>query len=285
MILLDQDTPKSISIRRKTSIQATYKTIKKLRELGVLKRGYYERFKKSVCAKTFQPPRFIKDKQNLNLIRLHGQEFNIKLIYISDFYKKLQSRKNLFYVDNNTIRLYRKSIEVYANPHLDFYGEDVQRATSKSIIYWNRLFLKLEDSLKVILVKRENTRIKQVNAHYAEIHNELAEECERKHYKLNIYAKEDSKLWFTIDNSFNLKEAETQHPDTSKLDMTKVKAFFNDLRDNDVMLPSQIQKAIGEVTNNQMMFATNIKSHIGAIQELGKSVKELTKVVKELKRE
>ncbi len=229
-------TPKKIAIRRKTSTQAIYKLIKKLRKKGLIT-GHYRQVAKNEC--TLQPP---------NQIRLHGHEFHINILYKDNRYKEIMEKSNTLISDGNTIRLFRNSIELYMIK--SFYGDDVDKATSKAIYYLNRFLGILENDLKVILVKSRSQNIKLVKFHYAETNNELATECEKAGDKIRIYATEDCKLWFTIDNSFNWHESETQHPETGKHDMAEVvRPFFNDLRNNRPPNLSEIMKAMREVIN------------------------------------
>ena len=75
--------------------------------------------------------------------------------------------------------------------------------------------------------------------------NELAKDCNLNKDYIRVYTREDGKLWFMIDNSFNLNEAETVHPETAKADMENIiQPYFNDLRENKHLLPSQINKAV-----------------------------------------
>lgn len=230
-------TPRQISIRRGTSLQAVYNVIAKLKKKGLISGNVWGGFKKS------EPLR----RGGFNLrhgIRLHGQEFNIKILFRSTQYQKLLSKSNYVYFDNNTIKLCKDSVEVYAGKDKSFMGEDIQRATALSFQYWNKFFRWLEDHLKVILIKPRSRNIKLVNNHYAEINNEIAKECNVNKEKISIYTTEDGKLWFKIDNSFQLNEAESLHPQTAKEDMQKVKATFNDLRDKPSYLPSEIKATV-----------------------------------------
>ncbi len=257
-------TPKKIAIRRNTSFQAAYKTIKKLKEKGALN-NRLEGVEK--IEGTFQPP--------TNQIRLHAQEFNIKLLFKDQRYNELLDKSNIEYIDGNTIKLYSNSIEIYS-AHI-FMGEDVQSATSKSIHYWNRFFIKLEDYFNVILMKNRYQNIKLVKAHYSEINNELAKDYEVKGDKIKIFTRDDGKLWFLIDNSFNLHEIETVHPKTSKQDMGDViKPYFNDLRENKHFLPSEVVNMIGQVTQNQQMFAKNIKTHMNVLNAMKNTLKDIS---------
>jgi len=218
-ITIDYLTPKQVSIRRQCSVQAIYKIIKSLKEKGALT-STNEMVEK--IRPTIQPK---------NQIRLHAQEFNIKILYKDTRYKQSIKKTNTINIDGNTIRLYKDSIEIYSSQ--SFFADDVQKATVRSFEYWNRFFRKLENNLKVILIKSKSQNIKLVNQHYAETNNEFAEDCTTNGDKIRIYTRDDGKLWFLIDNSFNLHEAETVHPETAQKDMGDViRPFFNDLRDN-----------------------------------------------------
>jgi len=216
-------TPKQIQQRRNISQQAVSKIICSLRKKGAFNSGIAKVVK---LQRTIQP--------NNQKIRLHGQEFNIKILHQDHKYNEVLTRSNTIVSDGNTIRLYKNSVEVYSGH--SFYADDVQKATARSLVYWNRFFARLEHDLKVILVKPNSQNIKLVNQHYAETNNEFSKECERKGDNVRIYSKEDGKLWFVVDNSFNMHEAETLHPKTAKQDMEGVKAFMNDIRETPVTM-------------------------------------------------
>ena len=239
-------TVNQISIRRQTSNKAVYKIIAKIKKKGFLsdKNKRVENFQS-----TFQP---------FNQIRLHGQEFNIQILYISDLYRKIYNKSNILYIDGNTIRLYKKSIEIYGTQ--SFYAEDVRKATSDSLRYWQKFFTKLENQLKIVLIKPRTQNIRIVNAHYSETNNELAEEVERKKEKIKIYTKDDGKLWFLIDNSFNLHEAETVHPQTSKPDMETIKEHFNDIRANNPPTLSQVMQIIKDMAEQNKETAAGLNA-------------------------
>jgi len=68
--------------------------------------------------------------------------------------------------------------------------------------------------------------------------------------RIRLYSTEDNKLWFEIDNSFNLNEAETVHKETAQQDMQNiVQPFFNDLRDNFSGDVPTVSKILGLITN------------------------------------
>lgn len=234
LYLLTQEflTPNQIQIRRQCSQQAISKIICNLKKKGAYNIGCEMVVKKHP---TPQP--------NYNTIRLHAQQFNIKILYQDYKYNEILEKSNTITIDGNTIRLNQDTIEIYSKQ--SFYADDVQKATVKSFEYWNRFFARLEHDLKVILVKPRSQNIKLVNQHYAETNNELAEESEKKGYRIKLYTTDDGRLWFTIDNSLNQHEAETLHPSSAKEDMQDtVKPFFNDMRDKPHYLPSQIRATV-----------------------------------------
>lgn len=253
-------TPKQIALRLKTSKQNIYKFMKKLRKKGLLKRDYQ---KVAKFQSTIQPN---------HKIRLHGQEFNIRILYRDERYLDIRNRSNLVYVDGNTVRLYRDSVEVYSGK--SFYADSVQKATVRSFDYWNRFFSLLENDLRVVLVKPRSQNIRLVNHHYAELNNELAEYCNERSEKIKVYTREDGKLWFLIDASFNGNEGETVHSVTAKEDMEGVvRPFFNDLRRfgserGEPFLPGQVMDMLGLVVENQGVYAENIGKHLGVLEDM-----------------
>ena len=241
-------TPNKIAIRRGTTPRAVYKTINNLKKKGVLTKTFKKvHFSQPTC----EPCELCKR------YRLHGLELNIKLLSCSELYKKVKGKANHIFIDGNTIRLYNDSLEVYI-AH-SFFAESVQKATVDSCKYINRLLVRIENELKILIVKDRTHNIKLVNAHYSEINNGLAKECNVNKDKIKVYS-EQGKLWFLIDNSFNLDEAETINPETSKKDMENVVApFFNDLRDNEAVTMSMIKKSLFSLARNVQTLAKENK--------------------------
>lgn len=248
MITEDFLTVKQIAIARQTSKAAVYKIRKKLIKAGTLQGGLNKGLKKS---RRLESPRSI----TAGMIRLHGQQWRLGILmgtYLSGRYVRERGRSNIREVDGNTVELNRDSVEVYSATRQDgdsnqgFFGEDVQRATAVSFDYWNRFFVRLEDELGVILVKprAQNKRLVH-QGHYAEVQNELARDYNEHKVKLTVYGTDDGRAWFKIDNSLNLNEAETIHSDSSRGDMERVKAFFNEIRDGQP-LQSEVMKLILE---------------------------------------
>jgi len=282
--LLTEDflTVKQIAYRRKTSDKAVYKILRSLK-----KKGAYDVGLKKVekIDGTFQP--------YINQIRLHGEQYIIKPIYQSIQYKKAIGKSII--IDGNTVRVHTESVVIYSNS--SFFGNNTTEATRKSVRYWNKFISRLEHELKAILIKPRSQNISRVKAEYAQIKNGLAKKCHREAEKIKIGADEDGKLWFEIDNSFNLHEAETKHPRTSEKDMqTTIEPFFNDLRDKKNYLPSDIKEMLDKLTfvssnmveysektnQNIAWLAENIKTHGPAWLGMEKQAGNIGKEIQEL---
>lgn len=228
-------TIKRIAIRRGTSIQAVHYIIRNLR-----KKGYLNHENNSL---TKEGGTFKGVKGKGERIRLHAQQFRINIIHKDQSYSNILNKGNKIVIDSNTVMLYKNSVIIHSNK--DFWGESADHATDKSIRYWDQFITKLESYCKIILIKPGINNIKLVQAHYAEVHNELAKDCHLKAEKISIFTTEEGKLWFKIDNSFNMHEAETLHPETAQEDMqNKIQPFFNDIRDHEPVTLSQIKEIL-----------------------------------------
>ncbi len=206
-------TPKQITLRRNTSIQAFYKIRRKLINKGAL---------------TIANSQTTPQPLNLNyLIRLHGEEINIKIVYQDHRYQNKLKKCNTLFIDSNTIRLYQNSIEIYSGQ--SFFGNTKTEANSKSMDYWRTFITKLEYNLKVILVKERKNNIRFVNAHYARTNSKLCENAIDEG-KVRVFAEEDGKLAFLTDDSHQMKEDECVHPLTANEDRDRIDKHINDIR-------------------------------------------------------
>jgi len=254
LALIDEGlTPKQIATRRGTSVRAVYKTINKLKNRGFKMGGF-----------NFQgtPSRV---KLSKNHIRLHGIEFNIKIISNSDYYRRIQKATPTLNIEGNIIRLYKESLEVYQSKEQFFYGNDASTATRSALDYFKSLFQKIEHRLKILIVKSDSKNIQIVNNHYSEVHNEIAKEANNKRIKIQFKGK-DNKIWFQIDDSFNLDEAEFIHPLTAKVDIDRVKRHWDDLRKND--------------PPNNSELADHLRNHIEITKINTEQLTEVIKIVK-----
>ena len=197
-------------------------------------------------------------------IRCHGQKFRINILYKDKRYIKIKNKDNLIYVDGNTVKLFNNSILIFSNQ--SFYGDTTEQSFSKSMGYWDRFFHIVENDTQTILVKPRKQNIKMYDFHFAEINNELAEECEKKGYKIRVFATDTGKLWFTIDNSLNQHEAETQG-ETALEDMRDVVSkVMNEYRDKKAPLPEEMWKIISVMAKHEVQLGAGLNSIVKLLQ-------------------
>ncbi len=277
MLTKEFETIKGIAIRRKTSKAAVYKIVAKLKKKGLLTHSFTKGINLIKKTRGTNP-------QNLkNCIRLHGQQFQIKIIKDSEFYRKLIKRKNQIILDGNTIDLHKHIIIVSCNELREFIADTPNKAKTLSSIYWNELFFKLENKFKVIIIKGENTSIKQFNGHFSELDNELAKYCNEKKAKIQIKGETDGLVWLLADKSWDVNELETVHPREAQLDMQEaVQPFFNSLRINRGYTPQMVLNLLAELIQDRKYYAAHFKTHVKAVELLGSGVFKLRNQVKRL---
>ena len=164
-------------------------------------------------------------------LRLHGLEFNVKLLSFPDRMTKKFALDNgkVVSILGNTIRIYHKSIEIYVNR--DFIGTDVNEITDESYKYLLSLLQRIESYYGIILLKDRYTNITQVKGHIAEMENELAKEYHLEKKLLQVRG-DDGKIWLETDFSNKVPELEFIHPKEFKPDCEKLTSFFNDYRND-----------------------------------------------------
>jgi hypothetical protein len=260
-------TLKQIQLRRDCSKQAIYKILRNLKKKGALNNGLQSQG-------TSQPNTMISSGN----IRLHSQEFNIKLIYQDKRYQELLVKSNLMHLEGHTIKLFRNSIEIYSGEGFSFYGVNEQESTSKSLNYWGKFFTRLEHELKVIIIKDRCRNIKEVNHHYARTDSEICKNAIKNKEQIRVFALEDGKLAFITDDSFGFREDETLHPITAMFDRKNIHKQVNDWRLNNPPTNSELKELVYEVTKNQMIFDKNMSSHLRVLNKLEKAINRLSNV-------
>lgn len=274
-VLRDHLTINKIAKIRGKSPRSVYKIVQRLKQNGWLSGSQIKRFTNLGVT-----PKKVQKFKGKPTIRLHGVSFKIKILTSSKFYEEYRQNKNVEYIDNNTLMLYKQTLILHISK--DFISDQVFKCTRDMFNYLNRILLRIENQLGIIIVRERYTTVKLRSWHYAEINNELAKDCNDKKVKIEIYCRDDGRIWFKIDNSFNLNEAETLHTETAERDMIKLREYFNDIRDHQLVLPSQMYKMMIMITKNQVTFDANMQSHIKAVQELGKQVKRLGDTVSKI---
>lgn len=175
--------------------------------------------------------------------------------------------------------LTRKSIIVFEKS--SYMAENSTEARKYAVYDFLSFVGALERYLRADFgASRKNIKFKVSRQHYALIKNALAKQYDKQGKKLEV--SNEKGQWFIIDNSFNLHEAETIHPETADQDNLKVQAFFNGIKKFEGFTPEFVVNSIGQTNQNLENYAVHLKSHVESVQKLGTAVEELVKQVKEL---
>jgi DNA-binding transcriptional ArsR family regulator len=181
--------------------------------------------------------------------------------------------------------LTNKSIVV--NEPKDYLTETADNAKSYAVNNFLVFIRSLENYLKANFSYGGQYKFKVTRQHYALVKNALAKQYDKEGKKLEVY--QAGELWFLIDNSFNLHEAETVHPVTASGDNKKVQDFFNGIKQVEGFTPQFVTNAIAQsvqcsIQNAQNLdhYAIHLKAHVESVQKLGTAVEQLTKIIARL---
>lgn len=171
-----------------------------------------------------------------------------------------------------------KSIIIY-EPE-SFIADLAKDSHSKALNHFMKLLQGLERHLRANF-EIHRSRFKVSRQHYALVKNALAKQYDQEGKKLECFYPGEG-LWFLIDNSFNLHEAETVHPKSAVPDNKKVQDFFNGIKAMEGFTPQFVVNSLASQAQNIDQYAIHLKAHVESVQKLGTAVEELTKVVKRL---
>jgi DNA-binding transcriptional ArsR family regulator len=175
--------------------------------------------------------------------------------------------------------LTNKSIIIY-EPE-SFIANLAKEAKSQALSHIVELLKGLERHLQANF-EIHKSRFKVSRQHYALIKNALARQYNQEGKKLECFYPGEG-FWFLIDNSYNLHEAETIHPESAVQDNEKVQNFFNGLKSMDGFTPQFVVNSLATQTQNLDHYAIHLRAHVESVQKLGTAVEDLTKVVKEIR--
>ena len=249
--------------------QAVYKTIRKLKEKGLISGSQLGGFNK--C--THYP----MGGFNRDQIRLHGGEFKIYLR------EETKHRKRIIRIRKARIHIYRKSILVWGKD-IEFFGKDTKEALAKAQEFYNILFSKLEDRLNLDFYKEGYLNIEQVQNFHVENTNCLFAKSVYKNDLNMIKVRDtiDGKTRLQFDRSKGLRNTEAIHPENSTKDAEVIfDKVFNDYLTKDCFSPKECTDAIGSLAQSSKAYIENIKKHLGVLDEMSYTLKEINKALKE----
>jgi len=276
--------PTKISDEMNISKQKLNYYIHKLKDQGIIKKIGYG---------VWEVKKSTKDTIEKE-VRGHAFIWKIKLPKIRNWEKRLEILEKLkidykliglkktprIILKNKKIWLGNKNIVIYDIN--SFIGKTSLEARKLAVYRLISILEELENKLSISLKINGTYEFKVSREHYALMKNNLAIQCNKDNEKIYVYDK--GGLWFCVDNSFNLDEAETLGRN-AMIDNLGIQGYFNSHKEtNFKVTPRFILKGFKEtreimngIQQNQLIFAENMKSHISAIKKLGNAVDILTK--------
>lgn len=262
--------------------------LRNLKEKGfILKKGtgWYELTKKS--EKTTKYGNFLPK----DFIRGHGYIISINFPNkIEDWDKRIEILKksninyNLVGVLKNIPRIKALGRKVWlCNNHLrifdkkerSYYGENAVNSRFKALKEFINVVQVIESKLKINLKPYD---IEFQRQHYALIKNDLA--IDQNHKGIVWRIKDEDGEWLLIDDSLE-QGGELENIGKKSFETNpKMQKWWNDhKKQNFGVTPTFVLNTMNGIQQNQLIFAKNMKSHIKAIQDLGKGVKKNNKIM------
>lgn len=210
-------------------------------------------------------------------IRGHAFIWKIRISKDIDWSKfNLIKLKNVYQINinNKKVWLSHRKVTIYENK--DFNGINAIESRKLAVID----MAKDLDTLKKTLSINFNYGFEVAREHYAMVKNELANYYNSSKQKMVI--KDDlNKDWLWIDFSDGIDELETDKLVNSK----RVQDWWNDNKRHNFEVNSTfILNSINAVTQNQLMFAKNIDSHMEVLNNINKAINELRNEIRSLKK-
>lgn len=170
---------------------------------------------------------------------------------------------------NNNIRIFDKKNESY-------YAQTSIDSHKLALNTISLIISALEKKLGVLLKPNDIYFRKE---HYAMIKNDLAIECNRNGEIIRI--SDENGEWLIIDDSLEQGgELETTGKSALKTN-TELQKYWNDMKRTKFQLtPTFLMESINKVTENQLMFATNIEKHMKVLEDMSKTLKKIRESLK-----
>lgn len=222
------------------------------------------------------------DKRENRLLKLKEYNFKInkKIDWGNNPYEQLMHNNFLIHIFPNAI---------YFINQKKYYNDDSYLALQEALEDTLELLRFLEERFKFKFFIEESPQLSVKTNHFVKLNDEIAKKCKKEKYMLQVPINGKLRVWVDMSQPFGL---EAGNKDYGAEDMKRYKDVVEDYISKKSLLPSEITEVVKQnalqirgVTENQVVFDMNMKSHIGAIKELGKGVRKLTRVVGKIKEE
>lgn len=262
-------TQENIAHRLKISKMAVCKHLKAIRKkqgLPKLKKTTRKnRFTKSESG-AYNPPKS-KPIENKSFVRLHGLHFVVVPYYISDFYRLLiRTKQNVIpFFHGWRIELNRENIEMISLEDSFWIGSRRFEAFASAFKDFNKCLIRLENRLKVGIIKQDYMNIRLCKQHIAVVKDGVSQSIDDEKGYVTLF-NEEGEAWFTWDWSKDEPEWETIHPQDAKIDHDTCQKYFGDWKQNNPPTNSELFKlmsmmAVGFEKMTTMMTAPYLQNN------------------------
>jgi len=285
--------PTQISKDLSISKQALNYYLSSLKTLGYIQKIGYGVWKANNILEVKEVKKDKLDNSTSKKVRGHAFVWKIRLNKKYDW-KVLLEKKGLKYilVNKGTPRIMIKDKKVWLGQKSivifdleSYFGANSIETRKYAVNRLLEIVSLLEREIGVYL-NRDKISFKVSRQHYSLIKNCLAIQCNQEGKRINV--SNDTGLWFTIDNSYNLDEAETLHPKTALIDSIGIQKYFNEHKEtNFEVTPKFILNTMAKQNLQLGQFTEQIKSHLKLINEYRKEniswrKNQVVKIEKEL---
>lgn len=215
-------TVAQIAVRRRTSKRAVYK----IRE-SLIEKGYLNRVNVHKGGGVVNPANLSAPVASQK-IRLHAMQWKVGILR-STSWESVQPRIIQDFM-GCYVNVQPGLVEIYAKDGIYFEGADEWAVMMLALQFFERLALRLENDLRISLIKPRSQNWELVKAEWATEDSEVAKRHVGDATPLKVFATEDGHLWFWGDWSKKTPEHETGGK-TGKVDSVEVNKHLNDWRD------------------------------------------------------
>ena len=164
------------------------------------------------------------------LVNVHAHRIVARVWWMSSSYKKNPNRVFKEFVPD--VDVVCKGKRIYLVSRKRFHGESEVKAMWSSLSFWERVLLKLQDRLKIVIFKRGCEAFTFVREETETADSVVAKDAEGRGDILRVFHSEDGKLRLSTDRSLGEHNHETHHKRDGHLDSIVFNRFVNSVLDN-----------------------------------------------------
>lgn len=220
-------------------------------------------------------------------IRKGIQNWNKRYELINEKYPELKPKQlnggvSILFKERK-IHLWNESIVIYET--MSYTARIASEAKSTALYEVQELLMSLENKLgspRAFMV-RNGYKFRVRKEHYSMVKNALARQYRKDGKKLDVY--NDSGQWMLIDNSHNLMEWEIirNKEDDAVKTSESVQNFWNDHKSHNFEVTATfVLNVMNGIQQNQLVFDSNMSTHLKVLTDIGTQVNELGTVVSSL---